>query len=385
VNYLLTEEQQRIQRAFRRIAQEVAAPLAQSLDENEQFPWKIIEAMRNDNLMGLFLPKEYDGLGGGEMELCLAVEELSRVSSGIAISFAANALGSFPILLHGSEEQKKKYLPPVARGEKMAAFCLTEPNVGSDATGVQTRAVKKGDTYYITGNKQWITNGKEAETYSVFASTDPSRGGRGMSAFIVEKGWPGFTFGRKEEKLGIRCSTTMNLIFEDCPVPAENMIGREGQGFVVAMHTLDKARPGVAAQGVGIAQGAFDALLDYLGDLQKKHGKLPEIPELHNELGIIASIVEASRALLYSVARSVDSGDKHGSRDAAMVKLYSSDVAVEVANRVVSLIGMDALKAGTKADLMYRDSKITQIYEGTNEIQKGVIALDIIKSLRRRD
>lgn len=383
MNYLLTEEQQRLQHAFRKIAQEVVKPIARELDEKEEFPWKVIEAMRHENLMGLFLPREYDGLGGGELELSIAVEELSRVSSGVAISFAANALGSFPILLHGNEEQKRKYLPAVARGEKMAAFALTEAEVGSDATNVQTTATRKGDCYYITGNKQWITNGKEAETYTVFASTDRSRGGRGISAFIVEKGWPGFTFGRKEEKLGIKCSTTMNLIFDECPVPRENLLGKEGLGFVVAMKTLDKARPGVAAQGIGIAQGALDTLLQYLADLQREKGSLPEIPELHNELGIIATLVEASRALVYSVARSVDAGDRSASKDAAMAKLYSSDVAVEVANRVMSLIGLISLRTGHSAELMLRDSKITQIYEGTNEIQKGVIALEMIKELRK--
>lgn len=385
MNYLLSEEHIRIQQAFRRVARDVAEPIAASLDENEEFPWKVIEAMRKENLMGLFLPKEYDGYGGSVMELCLGVEELSRVSSGIAISFAANALGSFPILLHGNEEQKKKYLPPVARGEKMAAFALTEPEAGSDATGIQTTATKKGDFYLINGNKQWITNGKEAETYTVFASTDKSRGGRGISAFIVEKGWEGFTFGRKEEKMGIKCSTTMNLIFDNCPVPRENMLGKEGMGFLVAMKTLDKARPGVAAQGLGIAQGALDALLTYLADYQKEHGHLPELPELHNELGSIATMVEATRSLVYSVARSVDSGDKHASRDAAMAKLFSSDIAVEVANRVVNIIGMKSTTKGQLAERMYRDAKITQIYEGTNEIQKGVIALEIIKGLKRRD
>ncbi|MDQ7824829.1 MAG: acyl-CoA dehydrogenase family protein [Candidatus Eremiobacteraeota bacterium] len=385
MNYHLTEEQQRIQQAFRKVAQEVAAPLALELDEKEEFPWKVIEAMRKENLMGLFLPREYDGLGGSVMELCLAVEELSRVSSGIAISFAANALGSFPILLHGNEEQKKKYLTPVARGEKMAAFGLTEPEAGSDATGIQTTATKKGDFYLLRGNKQWITNGKEAETYTIFASTDRSRGGRGISAFIVEKGWEGFTFGRKEEKLGIRCSTTMNLIFDDCPVPKENLLGREGLGFVVAMKTLDKARPGVAAQGLGIAQGGLDVLLDYLAGLQKERGALPDIPELHNELGTIATLVEATRALIYAVARSVDSGDRHASRDAAMAKLFASDVSVEVANRVVSLMGLLSIRYGHPAERLFRDAKITQIYEGTNEIQKGVIALEMIKGLRKRE
>jgi len=383
MNYLLTEEQKRIQLAFRRIAQEVAAPIAAELDEKEEFPWKVIEAMRKENLLGLFLPKEYDGLGGGEFELCLGVEELSRVSSGIAISFAANALGTFPILLHGNEEQKKKYLPPVARGEKMAAFCLTEPEVGSDATNIQTTATKKGDHYYIKGNKQWITNGKEAETYTVFASTNRSRGGRGISAFIVEKGWQGFTFGRKEEKLGIRCSTTMNLIFDDCPVPQENLLGREGQGFAVAMDTLDKARPGVAAQGIGIAQGALDALLQHLAQVQKQRGRLPDLPELHNEIGSIATLVEASRALIYAVARSIDAGDVHASRDASMAKLFGSDVCMEVAHRVLNIMGMEQLRAGTLAERTFRDAKITQIYEGTNEIQKGVIAREMIKGLRK--
>jgi butyryl-CoA dehydrogenase len=204
-----------------------------------------------------------------------------------------------------------------------------------------------------------------------------------MSAFIVEKGWKGFSFGRKEEKLGIKCSTTMNLIFEDCPVPKENLLGREGMGFIVAMKTLDKARPGVAAQGLGIAQGALDMLMGYLSDLQKERGSLPDIPELHNELGSISTLVESARALVYSVARSIDHGDKSASKDAAMAKLYSSDIAVEVANRVLSLIGLLSLRTGHPAELMFRDSKITQIYEGTNEIQKGVIALEMIKELKK--
>jgi butyryl-CoA dehydrogenase len=238
-------------------------PIRAELDEKEEFPWKVMNILALSDFFGIYIPEEFGGLGKGGFELAIAIEELSRVCLGVSTTYAANALGTYPILLHGSSEQKKKYLPDIASGKKLVAFGLTEANAGSDAAGVQTTAKLEGNEYVLNGTKQWITNGGDAHIYTIIAMTDKSKGARGASAFIVEKGTPGFSFGKKENKLGIRSSSTRELVFENCCIPKDNLIGRQGLGFIVAMKTLDKSRTGVGAQGVGVAQGAFEAAAEY--------------------------------------------------------------------------------------------------------------------------
>jgi butyryl-CoA dehydrogenase len=263
MDYLLTEEQEMIRETARQIAEEKIVPVRAELDEKEEFPWEIMKVMSQSDMFGIFIPEEYGGLGMGGFELCMAVEELSRACLGVSTSYAANALGTYPILLFGSDEQKKRFLPDIASGKRLVAFGLTEANAGSDAAGVQTTAKLEGDEYVLNGTKQWITNGGEAEIYTIIAITDKSRGPRGASTFVVEKDTPGFSFGKKEKKMGIRCSTTNELIFENCRIPKDNLIGREGMGFIVAMKTLDSSRTGVGAQGVGVAQGALEEAIKF--------------------------------------------------------------------------------------------------------------------------
>ena len=254
MEYFLTEEQQMIKDLCRRIAEEKIKPVVAKYDEEQTFPWDIVKVMAESDLFGIYIEEKYGGLGGGVFELCIAVEELSKICGGISLSLAATALGTFPIILFGTEEQKQKYLPRLAAGEILAAFAITEANAGSDAGAIQTTAKKDGDHYLINGTKQWITNGGEAEIYTVIAKTDPTKGIRGATAFLIDKGTPGFSFGKKENKLGIRASMTRELIFDDCRIPKENIIGREGMGFMMAMKTFDQSRPGVAAQALGIAE-----------------------------------------------------------------------------------------------------------------------------------
>ena len=263
MDYFLTDEQKMIVELARKVAQEKIKPVRQEFDESGEFPWEIVKELSQADLMGLYIPQEYGGFGGGVMELCISVEELCKVDGGIALSLAATALGTFPIIIFGTDEQKKKYLPKIAKGEALAAFGLTEPEAGSDAGATKTTAKKDGDFYILNGTKCFITNGGVAEIYTVIAMTDKSRGSRGASAFIVEKGTPGFSFGKKENKMGIRASATCELIFQDCKIPKANLLGREGAGFLVAMKTLDQSRPGVAAQALGIAAGALDEAVEY--------------------------------------------------------------------------------------------------------------------------
>ena len=380
MNYFLTEVQEEIVELARKISKEKIAPQAAKLDETEEFPHEIMKHLAEADLFGVYIPEEYDGLGGGVFDLALVVEEISRACGGVAVSFAASALGAFPILLHGSEEQKKKYLPPIARGEKLAAFGLTEANAGSDAGGVETTAKKEGDYYILNGTKQWITNGGEADTYTIIAATNKRRGARGLSAFIVEKGTPGFDFGKKEKKMGIRCSTTRELVFQDCKIPKENLLGKEGRGFLIALKTLDYARPGVASQAVGIAQGALDAALDFARQRIQFGQPITGFQAVQHMLADMATQIEASRALTYAAARTVDSGTvKDISKISAMSKLLASDTAMKVTTDALQVMGGSGYMRDYPVEKMMRDAKITQIYEGTNQIQRNVIALNLIK------
>jgi butyryl-CoA dehydrogenase len=312
------------------------------------------------------------------------VEELSKACLGVSVTFAATGLGALPILLSGSDEQKEKYLTQIASGEKLAAFGLTEANAGSDAGGIRTTAVKDGDSYILNGTKQWITNGGEADIYSIIAITDKSRGARGASAFIVEKGTEGFSFGKKENKMGIRCSATRELVFEDCRIPAENLIAREGMGFMVAMKTLDMSRPGIAAQGVGVAAGALDVAVQYARERVQFDQAIIGFQAVQHMLADMATRTEAARALTYAAAKYIDSGAKDVSKISAMSKLFAADVAMEVTINAVQVLGGYGYMKEYPVEKMMRDAKILQIYEGTNQIQRNVIGGALIKEYARK-
>jgi alkylation response protein AidB-like acyl-CoA dehydrogenase len=379
MDYFLTETQQEIQNLARQIAQEKVKPVRAELDEKEEFPWEIMKVLAQSDLFGVYIPEEYGGLGGGAFENCLAVEELSRACIGVSVSFAASGLGAYPILLFGSEEQKKKYLPQIASGERLAAFGLTEAGAGSDAGGTRTTAVLDGNEYVINGTKQWITNGGEAEIYTVIAMTNPAKGSRGASAFIVEKGTPGFSFGKKEKKMGIRASATRELVFENCRIPKENLLSKEGMGFLVAMKTLDKSRPGIGAQAVGLAQGAIDECVEYARERRQFDQPIISFQAIQHMLADMDTQTEAARALVYSVARYIDSDPKDVSKASAMAKLFASDVAMKVTVDAVQIMGGYGYMREYPVEKMMRDAKILQIYEGTNQIQRNVIGTAIIK------
>ena len=379
MSYLFTEEQKMIRDLARQIADEKIRPVAAEYDEKEEFPWPILKVIAESDLAGIYIEEKYGGMGGGVTELCIATEEFSKACGGIAVSYAASALGSYPIILYGTEEQKKKYLPDIASGKKLAAFGLTEAGAGSDAGAVSTTAKKEGDYYVLNGVKQWITNGGEAETYTVIAMTDKTKGSRGASAFIVEKGTPGFEFGKKEKKLGIRSSATRELIFTNCKVPKENLIGKEGLGFIVAMKTFDKSRPGIGAQAVGIAQGALDYALRYAKERVQFGKPVSSFQGIQFMLADMGTKIEAARALVYYAAGLIDSGAKDISKLSAMSKLYASDVAMEVTTDAVQIFGGYGYMRDYPVEKYMRDAKITQIYEGTNQIQRGVIASQLIK------
>lgn len=388
MNYYLSEELNDIKELCAEIALKYILPVRAELDEENRFPREIIKVMADSDLCGIYIPEEFGGsaemFGGGSMALTVATEELSKACGGIAVSYAANALGAMPILISGSEEQKKKYLPDLASGKNLAAFALTESEAGSDAGGVKTKAVKDGDSYVLNGTKQWITNGGEAQIYTVIAQTDPSRGTRGLSAFIVEEGTPGFSYGKKEDKMGIRASSTMELIFEDCRIPAENLIAREGHGFLVAMKTLNKSRPGVAAQALGIAQGALDEAAKYASERVQFGQRIDSFQGIQFMLADMATQVEAARALVYGTSRMIDEGERKYEKESAMAKVFASDVAMKVTTDAVQILGGYGYMKEYPVEKMMRDAKITQIYEGTNQIQRSVIASALIKETAAR-
>jgi len=379
MNYFLDEEQEMIRDLVKQIAQEKVTPVAAELDEKGEFPWELMRLFAESDLFALFVPEEYKGLGKGVLDLCIVVEELSKACAGVSVTYAASALGTYPIILFGSEAQKKKYLPAIAKGEKLTSFALTESDAGSDAGGIRTTAVRDGNDYILNGNKQWITNGGEAEIYTVITITDRTKGSRGASAFIVEKDTPGFSFGKKEDKMGIRCSATRELIFNDCRIPKENLIGREGMGFLVAMKTLDKSRPGVAAQAVGIAQGALDDAIKYARERIQFGKPISSFQGIQFMLADMATQIEAARALLYAGARFIDSEAKDISKISSMTKLFASDIAMKVTTDAVQIFGGYGYMKDYPVEKRMRDAKITQIYEGTNQIQREVIALQLIK------
>lgn len=381
LDYFLTPEQQSIRDLARKIAVEKIIPVRAELDEKEEFPWEILKVCAETGLFGVSIEEEYGGFGGGVLENCLAVEELSRACLGVATSYAGSGLGAHPIMLYGSPEQKKKYLPDIASGKKLAAFGLTEADAGSDAGSIRTTATRIEGGYLLNGTKQWITNGGEAEIYTIIAMTDRSKGPRGASAFIVEKGMPGFSFGKKEKKLGIRASATRELVFQDCFVPKENLIAKEGMGFIITMRTFDRTRPGVGAQGVGVAQGALDEAVRYARERVQFERKIISFQAIQHLLADMATLVEAARALVYSVARYIDQtkDPKDISKVSGMAKVFASDVAMKVTTDAVQIFGGYGYMRDYPVEKMMRDAKILQIYEGTNQIQRNIIGLELSK------
>ena len=383
MDYLLSDEQKMIKELSHKIAEEKIRPVAAQYDQSEEYPWDVIKVIANADLFGLFIPEEYGGIGVNVLNLCLATEEFSRACGGIAVCYAASALGTFPIVLFGNDAQKKKYLPDLAKGKKVAAFAITEPEAGSDASAIKTTAKKEGSHYILNGLKHFITNGGDAETYTVIAMTDKAKGARGASAFIVEKGTPGFTFGKKEEKFGIRASSTRELIFTDCKIPAENLLSREGTGFIVTMKTFDMSRPGVAAQALGIAQGALELSVKYAKERRQFGKSISSFQGIQWMLADMATEIEAARSLVYATARMVDAGIKDVAKESAMAKMYASDVAMKVTVDALQIFGGYGYMRDYPIEKYVRDAKITQIYEGTNQVQRSIIALQLIKEMAK--
>ena len=373
-----TQAHEELRAKVRAFAEEEIKPIAFMLDQQNEFPDEAIRKLGEMGLMGIPFPAEYGGAGLDALSYAIAVEELARVDGGAGVILSAHvSLGSWPIFAYGTEEQKRKYLVPLAKGEKIGAFGLTEPNAGSDAGGTETTAVLKGDHYVLNGGKIFITNAPKADTYVVFAVTTPDIGTRGISAFIVEKGWKGFYFGDHYDKMGIRSSSTAELIFDNVEVPRENLLGKEGDGFKIAMSTLDGGRIGIAAQALGIAQGAYDAAVAYSKERIQFGKPIGFQQAISFKIADMATKLRCARFLVYSAAELKEAHAPYG-MESAMAKMYASDIALEVTNDALQIHGGAGFMKGMEVERAYRDAKITTIYEGTNEIQRGVIASHIL-------
>jgi butyryl-CoA dehydrogenase len=380
MNFQLTKEQEFVRKMVRKFAETEVEPIAADIDKEHRFPTETVEKMARYGLLGVPLPKEYGGAGGDNISYAITVEELSRVcaSTGVICS-AHTSLCGWPLMAYGTEEQKQKYLVPIAKGEKLGAFGLTEPNAGTDAGGQQTRAVDKGDHWELNGAKVFITNGGYADVFIVMAMTDKKKGTRGgISAFIVEKGFEGFSIGKTEDKMGICASSTTELVFQNCIVPKENLLGQVGEGFKIAMSTLDGGRIGIASQALGIAQGAFDVTVDYMKSRRQFGKSLDKFQALQFEMADMRTRIEAARLLIYNAADMKDKNLKYGPYS-AMAKLYAAETAMYVTTKAVQFHGGYGYTKDYPVERMMRDAKITEIYEGTSEVQKMVIAADIFK------
>ena len=373
-----TEAHELFRQKVRKFAEEEVKPIAFMLDQNNEFPTEAIKKMGEMEMMGIPYPKEYGGAGLDVMSYAIAVEELSRVDGGTGVILSAHvSLGSYPIFAYGTEEQKQKYLVPLAKGEKIGAFGLTEPNAGSDAGGTETTAVLDGDYYILNGGKIFITNAPKADIFVVFAVTTPGIGTKGISAFIVERGWEGFEVGEHYDKMGIRSSATAELTFSDVKIPKENLLGKEGMGFKIAMATLDGGRIGIASQALGIAQGAYENALAYSKERIQFGKPICQQQSIAFKLADMATKLRCARMLIYSAAELKENHEPYA-MEAAMAKMYASDIALEVCNDALQIFGGSGFLKGMEVERAYRDAKITTIYEGTNEIQRVVIASHII-------
>ena len=384
MDFMLTKQHEMARTLFKEFAEKEVKPLAQEVDETEVFPRGTVEKMAKAGFLGIPVPKEYGGQGCDPLTYAMCVEELSKVcgTTGVIVS-AHTSLCCDPIQTYGTEEQKQKYLVPLAKGEKLGAFGLTEPGAGTDAQGQQTKAVLDGDEWVLNGSKIFITNGKEADIYVIFAVTSVVTDAKGrskkmISAFIVEKGTPGFTFGTKEKKMGIRGSSTYELMFTDCRIPKENLLGQEGKGFGIAMHTLDGGRIGIAAQALGIAEGALDRTIEYVKERKQFGRAIGAFQNTQFQLADMATKVQAAQMMVYRAAMA-KATQKVYSVEAAMAKLYAAEVAMEVTTKAVQLHGGYGYIREYDVERMMRDAKITEIYEGTSEVQRMVISGSLLK------
>jgi butyryl-CoA dehydrogenase len=383
LDYFLSEEQAMIVEIARQITDERIIPHRAELDEKDEFPRAILNEMARADLFGVPIPEEFGGFGGGCFDIVLALEQLGRGCIGVGTAFAASSLGVYPILIAGTQEMREKYLPDVASGKKFAAFGLTEANAGSDASGIQTTAVLDGDEWVLNGTKQWITNGGEAQIYTIVAITDRSKGARGASMLVVEQGDPGFTCGPKEKKMGIRASSTTELIFKDCRIPKDRLIGRKGTGFITVMKTLDSSRPGIAALGLGLAQGALDEAASYAKQRVQFGKPIMAFQAVQHMLADMAIQLEAARALVYGAARHIDAHPNDMSKVSSMCKVFATDMAMKVATDAVQVMGGYGYMREYPVEKMMRDAKILQIYEGTNQIQRNVVGQELNKEYAR--
>ena len=380
----LSEEQRELRDLVRELARERIAPRAAEIDSSAEFPWDMVELMRDHDLFGLPYYEEYGGTGTGALMVLVAIEEISKVCATTGLILAVQELGSLGLKLAGTEEQKRRYLPRLASGEWLCAYALTEPGSGSDSAAMRSEARRDGGEYVLNGSKRFITNAGVAELYTVFAKTDPSAGHPGISAFVVESSSPGFEVGRIEPKMGIKGSTTGEIFFNDCRVPVENLLGEEGDGFKLAMRILDRSRPGIGAQGLGLAQGATDYALEYARSRETMGKPIAEHQLIAAMLADMETKCEAARGLLYKVGLMIDDGGPEAelTKISAMAKLYCTDVAMEVTTDAVQILGGYGYMREYPVERMMRDAKITQIYEGTNQIQRLVIAREMLKENR---
>ncbi len=380
----LSAEQREIRDLVRELARERVAPRAAEIDKSAEFPWDMVELMREHDLLGLPFEEQYGGTGTGALMVLVAIEELSKVCATTGLILAVQELGSLGLKLAGTEEQKKRYLPRLASGEWLPAYALTEPGSGSDSAAMRTEGRHEGDEYVLNGSKRFITNAGVAELYTVFAKTDPNAGHAGISAFVVEASAPGFEVGRIEPKMGIKGSTTGEVFFNDCRVPAENLLGEEGEGFRIAMRILDRSRPGIGAQGLGLAQGATDFALEYAKTRETMGKPIAEHQLIAATLADMETKCEAARGLLYRCGQLIDEGAEGPelTKISAMAKLFCTDVAMEVTTDAVQVLGGYGYISEYPVERMMRDAKITQIYEGTNQIQRLVIARQMVKEQR---
>ncbi len=370
----LNEEQRMLLDMVREVAQEKIAPRAAAIDESGEYPWDIKDALAKLDLLGLPFPEEYGGTGTDLLTICMVIEEIAKVCATSALIIATQSLGTLPITIAGTSEQKRRLFPRLASGEWIAAFGLTEPGAGSDAAAMRTKAVREGDEYVLNGTKHFITNAGIAHVNTIFAMTDASRGVKGISAFIVESDRPGFSAGKIEHKMGIRGSRTGELVFQDCRIPAENLLGKEGDGFKIAMMTLDRSRPEVGAQAVGIAQGALDYACRYAKERCQFGGPIANLQAIQFMLADMAMQVQAARLMVYDAAEAADRGDKRLTLLSAMCKCFAGDTAMRVTTDAVQVLGGYGYMTEYPVERMMRDAKITQIYEGTNQIQRVVVA-----------
>ncbi len=380
----LTEEQRELRELVRTLARERIAPRAAEIDEKHEFPWDVVELFRENDIFGLLFDEEHGGLGTGTLLALVAIEEISKVCATSGLILAVQELGSLGLKLAGTDDQKQRYLPRLVSGEWLCAYALTESGSGSDSAAMRTTARRDGDEYVLDGSKRFITNAGVAQLYTVFAKTDPTAGHAGISAFVVEAESPGFEVARVEPKMGIRGSTTGELVFDACRVPVENLLGEEGEGFKIAMRILDRSRPGVAAQGLGIAQGATDYALQYAKTRETMGKPIAQHQMVAAMLADMETKCEAARGLLYKFGQMVDDGaaDDELTKISAMTKLFCTDVAMEVTTDAVQVLGGYGYIQEYPLERMMRDAKITQIYEGTNQIQRLVIAREMLEESR---